>query len=251
MSCRRVARALAICYLLALHAALLLALAKTDLAERAWSRLTGSPVAPRRPPLYDAMLAYHLRMDANVPDGAVIFVGDSITQGLAVSAVARPAVNFGIGGDTTAGAIERLARYASIARAGGIVIALGVNDLASRSNDEIAADFARIADMLPPGVAVVFSGVLPVGKRVAPNYAGVNPRVAALNAALARIAARRPGSVFIDAGASMRDADGDLDERFHLSDGVHLGPAGYRIWIDALRAAGRRAGIAGIVADAR
>ena len=40
-------------------------------------------------------------MDSLVPVGATVFIGDSITQGLATSAVVPLSVNYGIGGDTT------------------------------------------------------------------------------------------------------------------------------------------------------
>jgi hypothetical protein len=41
---------------------------------------------------YRRMLMFHRRIDVDVPDNAVIFLGDSLTQGLAVDAVAPLAI---------------------------------------------------------------------------------------------------------------------------------------------------------------
>ena len=57
---------------------------------------------------YAKILAYHKRIDSNIPDDAVIFIGDSITEGLAVSSISPVSVNYGIGSDTTLGVLQRL-----------------------------------------------------------------------------------------------------------------------------------------------
>ena len=53
-------------------------------------------------------------MDGLIPEGATIFIGDSITQGLATSAVSNQSVNYGIGSDTTLGVLKRLPYYNSM-----------------------------------------------------------------------------------------------------------------------------------------
>ena len=57
------------------------------------------------------MVKYHSRMDGSIPDNSILFIGDSITQSLCVSAVADNSVNLGIGGDTTLDVINRLPKY--------------------------------------------------------------------------------------------------------------------------------------------
>jgi len=79
-------------------------------------------------PHYHQMVTFHSHMDGNVPDDSVIFIGDSLTQGLCVSAVACPSVNYGIGNDTTLGVLQRISQYESIQRAKVVVIAIGIND---------------------------------------------------------------------------------------------------------------------------
>ncbi len=68
------------------------------------------------------------------PDKSVVFVGDSLTQSLYVDAVARPSVNYGIGGDTTVGVLGRLPEYRSILCASAVVMAIGVVYMKFRDN---------------------------------------------------------------------------------------------------------------------
>lgn len=46
---------------------------------------------------FKRMVYFYERMDADVPDSSVIFIGDSITQGLCVAAVSPLSVNYRIG----------------------------------------------------------------------------------------------------------------------------------------------------------
>ena len=58
----------------------------------------------------ERMLSCHQWMDLIVPAGSVVFIGDSITQGLPVSAIVANGINYGIGGDTTVGVLRRLSQ---------------------------------------------------------------------------------------------------------------------------------------------
>lgn len=118
-------------YLLTVHALLIIVLLKSDFIDLVQNKLetcNHSVQSSELTPHYHRMLEYHKRMDGNVLTGSVIFFGDSITQGLCVSAVASHSVNYGIGSDTTFGVLERLKYYRSINRADVVVISIGVND---------------------------------------------------------------------------------------------------------------------------
>ena len=91
-------------YLIAIHVFLVIVLLNSDFIVRLSNKLGVGNHQTKSSELtayYHRMLGYHERMDGNVPDGAVIFIGDSITQGLCVSEVALQSVNYGIGTDTT------------------------------------------------------------------------------------------------------------------------------------------------------
>ncbi len=184
---------------------------------------------------FQRMTTYHKRMDGNVPDGAVLFIGDSITQGLCVSAVCAYGVNYGIGSDTTAGVIERLPWYASAARAGAVVLAIGVNDLGRRDDKYILENLRTILDMLTSKVPVVVSAVLPLDERVETVGKGRNQRIEALNCNVKLLCAEFENAVYVDAFPLLVDDEGFLAAAYHVGDGVHPNTAGYEKWIGALR----------------
>jgi lysophospholipase L1-like esterase len=212
-------------YLLTLHVALAVLLARS---------LARPAAAPEPSAFVLETMQTHDRLDAQVPEESVLFVGDSITQGLYVARVTEAAVNLGISGDTTIGVLARLPRLTCVPRARAVVMAIGVNDLRLRSNEEILANFGRILRELPG--RVVWSAVLPVDERAAASWHGYNQRIRELNADMRKASC---GLVtFVDAGELLADALGNL--RYHVGDGVHLDARGYAIWAAELRRALRQ-----------
>ncbi len=223
-------------YIVFIHLFLLLVLAKSDFITHVGYRV-GLIRKPEITEHFERMLRYHKRMDADVPDRAVIFIGDSITQGLCVSAVATPSVNYGIGSDTTVGVLKRLPEYHSLKRSSVCVLAIGINDLQYRSNEEILKNYSSILQTVPPLVPIVFSAVLPVDERVHPNdHAGMNMRIRALNSHLKALCeAQIPKCTFLDTGFKLIDSTGNLRKEYHEGDGVHLNGAGNSVWIQDLK----------------
>ena len=85
-------------YLVAVHALLGIALVKTDLISRVSARLSfGNPQPPEEDSIIPRLREVHGQMDSSIPKGATIFLGDSITMGLATAAVAPNTINYGIG----------------------------------------------------------------------------------------------------------------------------------------------------------
>lgn len=222
---------MSILYLVLIHLALVVVLLKSDFIDKLRLRIGGSPVEIT--PHFRDMVSYHKRIDGNVPDGAVIFIGDSLTQGLCVSAIAPVAVNYGIGNDTTVGVLKRLHDYQSINRAKAVVLAIGINDMEFRGNDEILLNIKAIRSCIPSTVPVVISGVLPVD--IAEPLSWEEGRIAALNTDLNGFAESTASTIFLDSGALMKDGEGRLKRALHIGDGVHLNAAGNEIWIKSLK----------------
>lgn len=189
-------RALFITYLLAVHAALGLA---------AW-RLTHHEDFGER------MHGIYRSVDATIPDGSPVFIGDSITQRMNVAAVAPNAVNLGIGSQTTSALAERVADYRSLRRASAIYLLIGANDLMHRQ-----PDFRRLLNRLPKGVPLVWSGIMP-SKHYDPS---------ATNARIRVLCAARPRCRYVDT-SSLRVPDDFVD-------GLHPNARGYRKWVGAIR----------------
>jgi len=223
-------------YVIGLHLLLVLVLAKSDFIAKVGkvAGLASGPAVESSEP-YRQTLTFHERMDPNVPDGAVIFFGDSIVQGLCVSAVASPSVNFGVGGDTTRGLLKRLPGYRSLRGAGLVVIAAGANDIPKRGDEEILANLSSILGMIPQRVPVVVSAILPVNERRREDFAGRNKRILQLNKGVEAVCtAQGPRCAFMDAGPELIDSTGNLRREFGESDGLHLNGAGNAVLIRQL-----------------
>lgn len=228
-------RKLGVIYLLMLHILVALMLAKSDFIDKAGYKF-GVYTAPELSSYYDRITTYHFRMNGNVPDGATIFIGDSITQGLATSAISKLSVNYGIGSDTTLGVLNRVRKYESLTRANAIVLAIGVNDLRRRNDEKIIANYEDILSSLPKYIPIVVSAILPVDERVQ-SVNSENKRITRVNALLNELAGAYDNVTFSDAGILLRGSDNNLKANFHVGDGVHLSSDGYQIWIQELRRA--------------
>jgi lysophospholipase L1-like esterase len=232
-------RRIGVIYLVGIHVLLATVLLKSDFIDRVQATLgiQQTDLSPEITEHFQRMLRYHRRMDGNVPDGAVIFIGDSITQGLCVSAVVSPSVNYGIGSDTTLGVLQRLADYKSVNRASAVVLAIGINDMKRRSNEEILKNYRSIIEHIPKTIPIVISAVLPLDEELDQEWQGRNQdRIKGLNSSIESLANRDSRIFFVNVGPLLVDASGNLADQYHDGDGVHLNSEGNAIWIDVLRA---------------
>ena len=224
-----------IAWLLCVHGIVVVALLETDLAYRIDRKLgIGWITSKELTPFYTEMVGSQQQLDGNVADGSVIFLGDSITQGLNVSAVTHPAINFGIGMDTTYGLLNRIPKYPSLKRASHIIIAIGINDLirTHRDNDAILDNYQQILGLLPDGVPVTLQAILPVDERI--TMQGFNQRIKKINQRLSALA-RYNNAHFIDLGPEFSNNTGNLKLEYHIGDGLHLTTKAYSVWINTLK----------------
>ena len=184
------------------------------------------------------MVICHEWMDGHVPKGSVVFIGDSITQSLCVDAVATPAVNFGIQGDTTLGVLSRIAKYRCLGHASAVVLAVGANDFNQEGDDNLLIEnYRAMFNAIPPNVSIVVSAILPLEEGLLPpkNHGVIYRRIATLNDRLKRLCQTDARCVFVDAGAELKSDLGGLKSIYHVGDGIHLNADGYTVWIEALR----------------
>lgn len=164
-------------------------------------------------------------------EGEIVFVGDSLTEHGEWSELLgiSTAKNRGIGGETTRDVLARTQQIAAMKPA-TVFLLIGCNDLIEgRPVAEIAADYRAIVRALGPSVVV--EGVLPVNTTLTEEPVD-NAQIAELNGRIRAIAAEA-GVRYVDVGATLSDAEGQLDRRF-TSDGIHLNGAGYRRFREAL-----------------
>jgi len=220
-------------YLILLHLLIVVVLVKSDFIHRVNVKLTGASSSEISAYIRITSM-FHQRMDNSIPDGAVIFIGDSIMQSLATAAVSESSVNFGIGSDTTLGVLARLKHYKSVSRSKAVVLAIGINDLEKRSNSDIVVNFQRILNSIPSSVNVIVSAILPIGlSRV--TIKTNNRRISNLNGEVRNLVQRYSNSSFVDIGTRLTNENGYLRSDFHIGDGIHLNDQGYKIYISGLK----------------
>lgn len=193
------------------------------------------PAASSQPQHFKDMLTYHRRMDPSIPDGAIIFLGDSITLSLAVVAVSPLSVNLGIGNETTALLLDALPSYQALHRAGGIVVAIGINDILQARSEGLPGRLQDIERRLPANRRLVWNAIMPTRQAVSDEAA--RRAIMATNLTIKALCTARRSCTFVDTWKLFGDENGIMDQRYFLSDGVHLNSEGYRKWVQALRVA--------------
>ncbi len=223
-----------IIYLFLVHVFIGTIVVKTDIISRIQKKLGYENTSPELTSHYHTMVDFHKRVDKNIPNKSTIFIGDSLIQGLAVTAISPKSINFGIGQDTTVGVLKRIPFYNSIAQAKMVVIAIGVNDLKKRNNNEIVKNYLKIINLIPNNIPVLFSAVLPIGES-ANNRIGHNDRIRELNNNLSNICESRQKLHFLNISPLIINANGNLSKNYHIGDGIHLNRSGNEVWIAELK----------------
>lgn len=218
-------------YFIILHVILIFILAKSNFIPNFIKKI--SVQKNELSQYYQQMLAFHDRIDKNLIENTVLFIGDSHIQGLAVSSIISNSVNFGIGSDTTKGVINRLPYYTHIFTSKHVILAIGYNDLKVRSLAEIIENFQTILNFFPTNVNVIVSAVHPIDEQFVKTLTN-NKQIKVLNSNIFQLTQEYENVSFIDIGEDL-STKGVLSKKYHIGDGVHLNQAGYDIWITKLK----------------
>lgn len=178
--------------------------------------------------------SYYKRMSGNLENDTNIFLGDSITEGLNVSAVKPKSVNFGIGGDTTKGIIDRIDDY-KIKDSQDIYLLIGINDLQFRKNEDVINNYNEIFSKLNKN-NLYLTSIMPLSKDYQDrNKDFSNERIILINKNLKQICEKNPKCKYIDIYEKLLDKNGFLDQKYHIGDGIHLNTSGYNLWISEIK----------------
>ncbi len=170
--------------------------------------------------------------DQAADQGAVVFFGDSITQGwdsLARDFPKLKTANRGISGDTTRGLRTRLKGDVLDVHPKAVALLIGTNDLDQGASPEmVAANLqAIVADLhkADPAMPVIISKVMP--RRPKP---GLYPdKIKALNALYQEAFKNDPKVTFCDTWALFDDGSGSCKKE-EFPDMLHPNAAGYTKW---------------------
>lgn len=235
----RIKTVITVCYLIVVHILLVLAIANNNLFNKCLEKI-GLKDNKRFVTefCYNTTASFYEQVDKHVPNGSVIFIGDSITQGLCTSAVSPLSVNWGLGNDTTYGLLKRISKYDSLSRAAVVVIEIGINDIINGCSDkEIVHNYKKILQYFPSKLGIVCSSILPVDEKVLVGNLSNNlnnSRITYLNKELAKVCDERNGCFWTNSNG-LADNFGNLAANFHKGDGLHLNSYGYVVWIRELK----------------
>lgn len=169
--------------------------------------------------------------------GAVVFLGDSITQGWSTLAKDFPqfkTANRGISGDTTRGVRFRLQEDVLDLHPKAVVLLIGTNDLEeSAKPDLIAANVRAIlaaCRAARPEMPLLLCDVMPSSASKRRPAADIRQ----INALLTDVAKACPGCKLVDTWTPFADDQGDAKPA-EFPDLLHPNAAGYAKFADALR----------------
>lgn len=170
--------------------------------------------------------------------GAVVFVGDSLTQGWKDVASAFPGIkvaNRGIGGDTSRGILFRFQEDVLALHPSAVVILAGTNDLTARGN---AADaLANIGEMIKAARAykkempIILCQIPASSQKNAPVDDAVRKQI---NEGLQSLAGSDAKIAVCPLAGALLKEDGTQDLDCYAKDRLHLGAKGYEKWKSVL-----------------
>jgi len=174
-----------------------------------------------------------------VPKNAVIFLGNSITEGFNLRhyfPVSKP-VNRGINGDHIDGLIERLNFSVIDLQPSLLFIMIGINDIGAGASDTtILASYGELLDRLThslPETEIFVHSILPTR----PEWSNCpKEKIIRLNTEIEKYV-HSSGLKWIDLYSDFVDASGYLNNKY-TSDGLHLNAAGYQRWQSILNEIG-------------
>ncbi|SKA98718.1 Lysophospholipase L1 [Prosthecobacter debontii] len=171
----------------------------------------------------------------------LVFLGDSITAGWAAKkdiwdkafGAWEPA-NFGIGGDRTQHVLWRIQNgELETIKPKAIVLMIGTNNVGADSAEGIAKGITAIVKTIrekQPQAKLLLLGVFPRGEKASPNPS--RDKLKEVNQIIAKL--DNGDSIhYLDIGDKFLQPDGSLTKEI-MPDFLHLSPAGYQIWADAI-----------------
>ena len=174
----------------------------------------------------------------------LVFLGDSITAGWAgngkevwaKSFGAYTPANFGIGGDRTQHVLWRIQNgELDGIKPKAFVVMIGTNNSGTDPAEGIAKGVTAIVETIrakQPQAKILLLAVFPRGSKPDGQLNAQNDKLKQVNATISKLDDGQH-IFYLDIGDKFPIADGKLDKSV-MPDFLHLSPAGYQIWADAI-----------------
>ncbi len=172
------------------------------------------------------------------PQNGIVFIGASsiVRWNLPDSfpELGPRAINRGFGGSLAADSTRYADRIVIPYKPRIVVFYAGDNDVeANHTPEQIAGDFTafeRKVHAALPATQIIFISIKPSIRR----FPWIE-QIKGANALVRQYCSTHPNLTFVDIVPQMLGADGKPRKELLVEDGLHMTPAGYKIWNDALR----------------
>ena len=195
---------------------------------------------------YDQKVESFMVQNANLSQGQIVFIGDSITDLYKLddyyADLDKAVYNRGIGGDTTEGVLKRLQVSLYDIAPSKIVLLIGINDMnGKKSNKTIVNNYDKILSDIKahlPSSMVYPLSITPQNK-VVESYAGwinaknANQTAKEINVEIEQLA-NKYSYTYLDLHSLLADSEGYLKEDCS-EDGIHLNDNGFTIWTNLVK----------------
>jgi lysophospholipase L1-like esterase len=169
--------------------------------------------------------------------GALVFLGDSISQGWGDVGSSFPGVktaNRGISGDTTRGVLIRIQEDVVALKPSGVVLLIGTNDLEEKAEPEVVAGNLKLIvaalRQYNPAMPVILCEVFPSSL----SKSRPAEKIKKLNELYLGAVADEPQVTVLDTWSLYANVHGDAKEE-EMPDLLHPDIVGYAKWAAALR----------------
>lgn len=225
---------------------------KSREASRAAGREIRSKAAPEEEKEPEDALPFPLPETAAVEDtyfDGAVFLGDSRTEGLSLYSGLKTGHFYTAVGATVESVFSKnawetesgdkipLLDAVAEQECDKIYVMLGINELGWTKTKTFHDQYAKLIDRLRedhPEAKIVLQSIPPVSaKQEAKKTYVNNERIAVYNEVI-RTLAEEKACYFLDVAACLTGEDGLLPKDLNF-DGIHLNPAGCRIWLGCLR----------------
>lgn len=186
---------------------------------------------------YEAEVQQIQRLQAYqpAPSACVVFYGSSsirLWTTLADDFPGVPVVNRAFGGSTMTACSWFFWRLVKPLKPRSLVLYAGDNDLGDgRPPAEVIRQFGFLCRQIDQAFGSVPLAYLSI--KTSPARWNLRDRIDETNAAIRRQIEQRANGLYIDVNSPMCDGDQPRQE-LYTEDGLHMSPAGYRLWTDIL-----------------
>jgi lysophospholipase L1-like esterase len=193
-----------------------------------------SPQPAPVPPDWEPEIAAFEAADAAAapPKNAILFIGSSsirLWRTLAEDFPGHTMLNRGFGGSTIADSLRFIPRIVTPYKPRRIVMYAGGNDINNGLTAQAVAEdfksFVRAARRASPDIPIVYISIA-----ANPARWGQYDRIMAANSLIRSYCRSAKGLSFVDVTSYMLGPDGSPRPELFVEDGLHMNPAGYRLW---------------------